>query len=290
MAKVTWDVPVRYVNSQGETFVLQGDGLGFLDIAPLYGYAWSYTLANDAVGDGGAASGFTRKPREIMLTLRERGRNRAAFAERMDALHAASEVDALAETPGRLWLADQYMDCYLAVSGTVTNAPRNAAFGTVTINVLAINPFWCTERATEFFPTVSGEDPGDKGKKYDNRYEYRYGTAIGNNVINNQHYAPAPAIITIFGAAEGPTVTIEGNVYGISTSITSSQRLIIDGEKREIYAVGAGGARTDLFNARVKTGDAFMPITMGEHHVIANGNYRMTIKLIERRSQPRWIE
>ncbi len=109
-------------------------------------------------------------------------------------------------------------------------------------------------------------------------------------MINNQHYAPAPAIITIYGAAEGPTVTIEGNVYGISTSITSSQRLVIDGEKREIYAVGAGGARTDLFNARVKTGDAFMPIAMGEHHVIANGNYRMTIKLIERRSQPRWIE
>lgn len=290
MANITWDVPVRYVNSTGEAFVLQGDGLGYLDIMPLYGFAWSYTLANNAVGDGGTATGFARRPREIQLTLRRRSGDRAAFAERMDALHAASEVDALAETPGRLWLADQYMDCFLAVSGTVTSAPRNAAFGTVTVNVLAVNPFWCTERVTEFYKLVTGGGPGDHGKKYDNRYEYRYGTAIALNDLNNQHYAPAPAIITIYGAADGPAITINGNVYGISTSITSTQRLVIDGEKREIYSIGAGGSRTDLFNNRVKTGDAFLPVPPGVFRVTSNGNYRMTIKLIEQRSQPRWIE
>ena len=290
MAKITWDVPVRYVNSNNETFVLQGDGLGYLDILPLYGYSWGYDLANSVSGDGGAATGFSRRPRAFNLELRRRGPDRAAFVSRMDALHAAAEVDVLAEKPGRLWLADQYLDCYLAVGATVTSAPRNGAFGTVEVNVLAVKPYWCTERTTEFYPLVSGEGRGDHGKKYDLKNAYRYGTSIASNDINNQFYAPTPAIITLYGPAEAPAVTIEGNVYGVNTSITATQRLVIDGTKREIYAVGEGGARIDLFNHRVKTGDAFKPVDMGVHRVLTNGNYRMQIKLIEQRSQPRWIE
>lgn len=284
------DVPVRYVNSQGQTFILQGDGQGFLDINPLYAFSWTYELADSVTGDGGTATGFRRRPKVVTLELRNRGGDRAEFAARMDALHAASEADALAETPGRLWLDDQYMVCYLAVAGTVSSAPRNAAFATEEISVLAVRPYWCTERVTEFYPPVSGEGPGDHGKKYDNKYAYRYGTSIANNDINNRHYAPAPAVITIYGPATGPTVTIDGNAYGVSVAITSTQRLIIDGEERRVYVIGSGGEQTDLFNSRVKTGDAFRPIPPGSHRVVTNGDYRMQIKLIEQRSQPRWIE
>lgn len=287
---VLWDVPVRYVNSANETFTLQGNGLGYLDIAPLYSYAWTYDLANSVTGDGGAATGFVRRPRTIELELRNRGMSRAEFVARMDALHAAAEVDALNSTPGRLWLADQYMDCFLAVAGEIGNAPRNGNFATTTITVLAVRPYWCTERVTEFYPAVTTETAEDHGKKYDLKYDYRYGTGIASNSINNMFYAACPAIITIYGAAEGPALTIDENVYGISTSITATQRLVIDGTRREIYSVGAGGTRVNLFNSRVKTGNAFRPIAPGVHRVISNGNYRMQITLIEQRSQPRWIE
>lgn len=289
MCKMWQDLSVRYVNHEGASFTLQGDGLTFLDVLPLYEYEWSYELVNDVSGMGGAAMGFSRFPRTLELELRMRGFTRAQFIQQMNDLHAVTDADALSGQPGRLYVGDQYMVCFLAVSATVESAPRLGNFATQTITVLAVRPFWCTEQQYTFNPAAAEEEsPEDMGKKYNLRYPYRYGSGLAASVIKNTHYAPAPAIIVIYGPASNPSVQIGNVIYNVDVVLTASQRLVIDGTENRIYTVGSDGTETNVFNARNKAYDIFSPVPVGESPVLYSGDFLMTITLVQQRSQLKW--
>ena len=282
------DLPVRYVNHQGASFTLQGDGLTFLDVLPLYAFSWDYEIINSVTGQGGAARGFSRFPRTIELELRMRGFSRAQFLQQMNDLHAVTEVDALAESPGRLYVGNQYMVCFLSVAATVPSAPRNGNFATQAVTVLAVRPFWCTEKTYTFNPVSVPESPDDMGKKYDLKYPYRYGSGLLQGSIKNEHYAPTPAIITIYGHVSNPAIQIGGHLYNVDVVLTAADRLVIDQAARKIYTVNAAGEQVNAFGARNKQSDIFFPIQPGENGVTYSGEYLFTITLVEQRSQLKW--
>lgn len=285
------DSRVVYYNSKGQSFILQGDGLCFLDVLPLFEYSWSYELTNSTTGQGGAAHGFARYPRTVNLELRMRGFTRQGFLDKVNQLQAVTEMDTLSETAGRLYIGDQYMSCYLGVAGSVPSAPRNANFATVGITVLAVRPFWCTDVVYTLLPAGSEEEEGDAmAKKYSFKYPYRYATGITNRQIINNHYAPCPMILTIQGPVTAPYIEIGGNVYNVSSTVLATQRLIIDQPARRIYLVGQTGAETNVFNARNKQHDIFTPIPVGESNVVYTGSYAVSITLVEQRSAPKWTD
>lgn len=285
------DSNVTYYNSKGQSIVLQGDGMCFLDVLPLFEYAWEYELTNSTTGQGGAAHGFARWPRTVSLELRLRGFTRQQFIQKMNDLQAITEIDALSETAGRLYVGNQYLNCFLGVAGSVPSAPRNANFATVGITVLAVRPFWCTDVVYTLLPSSAEESEGDAmAKKYSFKYPYRYATGITNRQIINTHYAPCPMILTIQGPVTAPYIEIGGNVYNVSSTVLATQRLIIDQTTRRIYLVGQNGAETNVFNARNKTHDIFTPIPVGESNVVYTGSYAVSITLVEQRSAPKWTD
>ena len=285
------DSRVTYYNSKGQSFVLQGDGLCYLDVFPLFEYSWEYELTNSTTGMGGAAHGFARYPRTVNLELRIRGHNRQQFLDKINALQTVTDIDKLSEEPGRLYIGDQYMSCFLGVAGTVPSAPRNANFATVGITVLAVRPFWCTDVVYTLRPAGSEEEEGDAmAKKYSFKYPYRYATGITNRIIINNHYAPCPMILTIQGPVTAPYIEIGGHVYNVSSTVLATQRLIIDQPARRIYLVGQTGAETNVFNARNKQHDIFTPVPVGESNVVYTGSYAVSITLVEQRSAPKWTD
>lgn len=278
-------INVKYVNHANQTFILQGDNLTYVDLEPLREYEWSYSTAVRPNGMGGVASSFQRPPREIALEVRQRGFTRAQFLDQMNAFHAITEADKLAETPGKLYIEDEYLRCYLAVKGAV-HAPRLGNFATRSVSVLAVDPYWCTEQTIVYNPASSVEDT--TGKKYNNRYPYRYGTGSGNTTINNTHYAESPAIITIYGACSNPSVTIAGVVRNVNVTLLASERLVIDQVEHTIYTVNSSGTRTNIFNSRNKAYDIFSPIPAGESPLVYSGDYKLTVTLVQQRSEPKW--
>ena len=204
------DASVRSVNAQGRSFTLQGDDLTFVDIRPLQAFRWSYELTN-RLGGGGVAEGFARFPRTVDLTVRLRGRTRTDFISRVNDLHAVADADAVAETPGRLWVGSQYLGCYLSVAGSVETEPRTGNFATLAVTVLAVEPWWCTEVTTTVNPASAQADTS--GKKYDLRYAYRYGTAIG----------------PMFGAApySKPYLFVAYGVYGDPTRFDNDHQVLL---------------------------------------------------------------
>ena len=403
---------VKYVNSNGQAFTLLGDGLTFIDPNELHTFEWSYTLTNRISGMGGDAANFARYPRTFDLELRMRGMSSAEFISQVNRLHDVTEADMVAGKPGRLYVDEQYLTCYMAVSGGKPEHPRNSRFLTREVTVLAVEPYWCTpvtvnlstppqesggtvlekvnpnkytgfylfggsgddarrwnfatseaiqpssgtyyyavyelpEGATKvgftayhynnnfaacgFYNGIPGS--GEKlwsytsatngridtptevdvpdgtthfviqlgnnlnrglfllstaGKKYDLEYAYRYGTGLSGNTLNNTHYAPAPMVLTFYGPASAPTISIDGNEYGADVILTATDRLVIDQVTREVYVISDTGVKTSAFNQRIKSSDVFAPIPQGSHMVVYSGDFTATVTMIYQRSELRW--
>jgi len=280
---------ISYINHAGAEFILNGDDLCFVDPAQLHTWEWEYELTAAMGGQGGRAANFARRPRTFDLEVRLRGRSRQDFLDRINSLHAVTDADNVAGQPGRLYAGQQYLVCYLAVSGGQPAHPRLSAFATRTLTVLAVEPYWCQDTSFDIHPG-SGEYAGDGGKKYDLRYAYRYGTGLAGNVIINTHYAPAPAVITVYGPAVNPSISLGGNVYGVAVSLASGQRLVIDQPRREIYTLDGVGTRVNAFDLRDKDHDIFAPVPVGENALVYSGDYPLNITLIHRRSELLWTE
>ena len=284
------DLSIYYINSQSQRFTLEGDDLSFVDALPLYSYKWDYDTINRPSGMGGTASGFSRFPREIGLELRIRGRTREDFLQRANQLAAVADVDALNETPGRLYVGDQYLVCYLSTSGSVSLAPRNGNFALQEVKVLAVEPYWCTEKVLNLYKqSTTPEESDSMSKRFNLRNPYHYsGSSYTSVPLINTHYAPAPMRITIYGAIADPAITINGNLYQVNVTVLATERLVIDQTSHTIYKLSANGEKTNCFNARDKENDIFLPVPAGENTVTYSGEFNASIAIIEQRSQLRW--
>lgn len=281
------DNSIYYVNHNGERFTLHGDGLCYMDPTPLRAFAWNYQIVNYLGGLGGEAYGFGRGVRSVQATVRMRGFSPAEFASQMNRFLAVADADNIAGKPGRLYIGNQYLRCYLAVAGEIDNNTRFSNFAHREITILAVNPYWITEVTTVF--NIKTEDTEDRtGKKFDLKYPYRYGTGLAGGHLINTHYAECPAIITVYGPASAPSIIIGGNAYSVDVTLTQSQRLVIDQTTREIYTATESGGKVNAFDKRDKTNNIFAPIPMGDSQVIYDGSFKFSITLIQQRSEPKW--
>lgn len=278
---------VYYQNSAGRTFTLSGDGLTFIDPMELHTWEWSYNLTNRITGYGGDASDFARYPRTFDLEVRMRGMNRAEFLSQMNTLHDVTEADMIAGEPGKLYVDDQYLTCYLAVAGKEPEHPRNSNFATREITVLAVEPYWCTPVQVVVNPSTN-QQSNENGKKFNLRYAYRYGTGLSGTTIINDHYAAAPAIIEYYGPVVNPSIIIAGEVYGVNVTLTATDRIVIDQIRHKIYKVSETGVKTNVFNYRNKSYDIFKPIPVGSNQITYGGDFMVSITMIQQRSELRW--
>lgn len=278
---------VYYENSAGQVFTLYGDGLTYIDINELHTWEWSYSLSNRVTGFGGDASYFARHPRTFELGLRMRGMNREEFLNQMNTLHDITEADIIACEPGRLYVDDQYLVCYLAVSGSKPEHLKNANFATRTVTVLAVEPYWCTPVSVVVNPATD-QPTNENGKKFNLKYTYRYGTGLSGATIINDHYSAAPAIIQFFGAATNPAITINNVTYGVNETITATDRIVIDQLTHKIYKVSETGVKTNVFNSRNKNYDIFTPIPVGSYNIVYSGDFVVQITMIQQRSELKW--
>lgn len=278
---------IRYENSQGRSFVLYGDGLTFVDPMELHTWEWDYSLSNRITGMGGDASDFSRHPHTFDLELRMRGMNRNEFLQQVNTLHDVTETDMVNGEPGKLYVDDQYLVCYLAVSGHKPEHPKNSNFMTRTVAVLAVEPYWCTPVSVTVNPSTN-QQTNVNGKKFNLKYSYRYGTGLSGTTIINNHYSAAPAIIQFFGPAANPSITIAGVTYGVDVTLTATDRLVIDQIRHKIYTVSESGVKTSVFNSRNKAYDIFAPIPVGSNSIIYSGDFVVQVTMIQQRSELRW--
>lgn len=276
---------IKYTNSAGTTLILN-QGSYLVSTHDLRNFAWNYVATNRPSGYGGRVS-FNRPVQEKIINIGIRGSSAEEFELNAAAFHALTEVDILNSSPGRLYLGEQYLTCYLSTSSKVNYHSRRGNWVSKELVIVVTEPFWHTEGTTRFLLGEPDEIIG--GKRYPNRYSYRYIASTSSGTIDNPNYAAAPMIITIYGPAENPSVTIGNKSYAIGATIGAEQRIIINQLEKTIISLTDTGTIQNLFDYRSKTNDTFAYIEPGAQTVIYTGEFTFDVTIITQRSEPSWI-
>jgi hypothetical protein len=272
---------IRYVNHNGDEIDLTQNGYE-IHANDLRDYAWTYALTARPDGLGSSVKQFGMDSKKSGVMIGIIGEDNAQFAARANALLALTEPDVLANVPGKLYLDAQYIRCYVV---GVEGQSREVAAVENKLTILSVDPFWVIEKTTNFFP-ISGTITG--GKKFNLKYPYRYGTGYNYQNLYNDHYADTPAKIVFFGPASNPSISIGGQLYGVTATLYDGERIEIDQLGHTVQKIGTTGAVTNLFDARDKAHDVFAPLPYGESAVQFYGTSPITVTLYQKRSAPLW--
>lgn len=249
------------------------------------GFDWTFHDVPLFNKRGSFVSNFRRNMKFYKCKLKVTPTKEKPLATLINELTAVFEKDIYAERPGRLYINDDYLECYITASNKVEwNKWGNHVV--VELTILAPHPVWYRISRYSYFP--GGGSATTAGKKYTLKYQYNYAFDGTDQMLENEHYSPALAIITIFGYAVDPQFIVDGHVYKINDTIQNGDRVEIDQLRRTITKIYANGTRENIFGKRGKEYSVFESLPAGKHMVTSSGSFGVDIELYQERSEPEW--
>lgn len=274
---------VKYQNSIGEIYSLQEFGVKIKN-AKLHSYSWNVIERKHRFG--AAVRDFKKEAIEYKIELRISGTdNRKKEIENM--LFEAFERDINARHPGKLLYDDYYIECYI----TASEISPDEHFGLKkTITTYCPYPFWIKETTYQYLP----EPP--EAVKYTEleegimfpEFPFDFYTETGEEVLINPSFNDSNFIMTIYGFAENPQVSIAEHPYKVEATINEGEQLVINSLTHTVQKIGRLGEITNLYNARGKIYSVFKKIPPGTNTLQWSGGFGVDIKLFDERSEPKW--
>lgn len=201
----------------------------------------------------------------------------------LNLLHAAFEHDIVNMTPGKITHGMYSIDCYITMSSTYYEEPWTQN----KIDIYCPYPFWSQKKLIE----LKNRDGESEYPYLDFDYDYDYdfkATLPGYGRINNDAVAPCQWEIVIPGPVTNPIISVDGKVIGVYATIGTEETLYISSKDKTVYKLH-DGAKTNLFNNRVKGESMFEPFTSGGHAVSWSGLFNISLTMFMERSEPPWI-
>ena len=244
----------------------------------------------DSIDENDHIQDFERKITDYSLDIEINARG-GAFQKAVDYLEDVAEKDIINVTPGKLYVGNSYLKCWL--TGTGKDRWVNDLFSiSNSLTVTSDYPYWITE---ESFSFLRASQSGAVSPWLDYPYDYPYEYSKVRNVqyIQNSNYTASGFRITIYGPCINPLIRIAGHVYELQTTLYESEYAIIDSstrysKDRKIVKVKADGSQEDIFNSRNKASDIWQKIPAGRSIVSWNGAFGFDVVLFNERGTPRW--
>lgn len=269
--------PIIYKNNRNETNIFGGREL-FINDMDLFNYSWSYDT------DFGRVDNFRKETQEKELIISIYGKTEAEANERKNKVFEVFEKDVLTNRPGRLWIGDYYLSCYV-VEGSISNYYRQGNYLAKEIKIVTDTPIWIKETAYSFY--IQDMENGGSFYPYDYPYDYSNNLIVRN--INNNHYADSNFELIIYGPALNPTIFIKGHPYTINTDLFAGEYLIINSANKTVIKTKNNGETVNEFNRRNKEYSVFKLIEQGQSTVSWNEEFNFDLIVFDERSMPLWI-
>lgn len=253
-----------------------------LQTGDLFDYKWDYESAKY----NGRITNFKKDVQEKKLMIAISSSAKLGYYDAINHFFEVTEKDILKETPGKLYVEDQFLYCYIYGSEK-TDWECDCDTLDNEIFIVTEHPFWITEEQSSF------QKYNGNGRNlylnYPYNYPYNYtGMQKGFSKLKNEHYAPAHFHMTIYGAAVNPTIIIGGHTYIVNTIVGENEYLEIDSRSRTVIRTLVEGTKVNEFNNRGQK--IFEKIPPGELTVNWSGEYGFDIVLYYERSEPKWIQ
>lgn len=270
---------IKYVNSTGQEVNLNEMPYKML-VSDILDYEWEVvTSANKIIGFG-----YDVKEKNLNIDV-HRSKARGA-RENANTLTEIFETDILAEVPGRLYIDDQYLRCYIKSSemgNWETDQIMQCEYGIITDF-----PFWITEKKYEFKINTGKEIREHLDFPFDMPFDLM-GDEKGIGNIISEHYAPCDFLLTVYGPCVNPRIVIGNNLYEVKTKLDTGEYMLIDSRAGTIVRVRTNGMKVNEFDNRVTDPNSpFEKIQLGYNLVSWDGSFGFDLLLYIERSVPAW--
>lgn len=204
--------------------------------------------------------------------------------KKLDEICDIFETDVASNKHGIMYYGDYYLECYVISADTHISSSL-ATRSDVELEIYSCNNYWKKEKTSTIdFKNITGET---NALKYPFTYPFTYKGSNSVNVINEALFE-SDAIIRVYGEAINPLVMVGDNVYQVNDAISEKEYIEINTSERTIYKFSVFGDKKNIFEKRNKQYDIFKRVPSGSNIVSANGEFKVDIVLIDKRSEPKW--
>ena len=222
------------------------------------------------------------------LKIKIFGKSENDFYTNLKNLHDTLEKDSIAESYGRLYYGQYYINCVLTEKSYSSKFLKRQSTVVDYKIITSDESYWHKDILYTLEGGKKVEDP--TGLNYDYNYEYNYTRGSSNEaIIENDYISSSDFVLTIHGYAYNPQVIIGESIYRVNYTIQKEDYVIISSIEKTVTLVKSNGVVINLFPYREKGYDIFQKIVAGENHIWWNGDYDIDILLIQNRGEPGWI-
>lgn len=272
---------IRYVNSEGAEVILNKEPYKVL-MSDLTDYD------NVEIENNGKIAGFIKEITERKLNIDIISGSKETTQELCNKLNEIFEKDIYNNVAGKIYINDYYMRCF--IKSCKKGKRGNGVIRSYEYTLITDYPYWIKETTYQYFP----EPP--EAVKYTEleegimfpEFPFDFCTETGEEVLINPSFNDSNFIMTIYGFAENPQVSIAGHPYKVEATINEGEQLVINSLTHTVQKIGRLGEITNLYNARGKIYSVFKKIPPGTNTLQWSGGFGVDIKLFDERSEPKW--
>ena len=262
---------IYYLNSRSERVDFVED-FPLFDIDDLFGNSFTNITNNNVItGFKTEIKNYTIEGDEPVLDI--------------DIITDIFDYDIYNNVRGQFYIGQYFMFCNI-IGSDLSNVNIHRKKLKNKLTVTTDTPYWIKETR---FPFGINLEIKTEGFTYPFEYPFTYGYATGTSSFTNDSIKDSNFKMIIYGPVSNPSVSINGNIYTVSTDILASEYLVIDSTSRKAYKVGISGEKTNVFSKRGLDFDIFTEIPSGRNTVQWSGAFGFDIYLYDERSKPRWI-
>lgn len=261
---------IRYVNHQNEEIVFGADGI-LISGNDVRDFKWTYNSQYSRISSFSKPISNKKIPFLVYGSMAKANR-----------LFEVFEKDVLAKKSGKLYVGDYYLQGYFigvskvkAVSGIVKG----------TLEFVTDQPSWIKEVKYLF---RKGESGIKEGIDYPYTYPYDYTPNASSRDLINKAFVDSDFIITIYGNAINPVITIAGHPYQMATELKERELLTINSYEKTIIKTDSRGNKINAFAERDIENYIFKKIPTGESKITTSADFNFDIVLMAERSEPEW--
>ena len=271
---------IRHVNSEGAEVILNKEPYKVL-VSDLTDYD------NVEIESNGKIAGFIKEITERKLNIDIISSSKETTQELCNKLNEVFEKDIYNNVAGKIYINDYYMRCF--IKSCKKSKRGNGVIRSYEYTLITDYPFWIKETTYQYL----AEPP--EAVKYTDleagimflEFPFDFAPVRGEKILENPSFAESNFIMTIYGFAESPQVSIAGHPYRVETTIYEGERLIIDSKKGTVKKIGRLGEVVDCYNARQKDYSVFKKIPAGLNVFQWSGGFGIDITLFDERSEPK---